>query len=64
MVAACRRVGEIDRARCRQWVLERFTVERMADGYERAYTLVQKRSFRSVAPEPEPAEFRESEAKT
>jgi hypothetical protein len=44
MVAAGRRVGEIDRARCRQWVLERFTVERMADGYERPHTLVQKRS--------------------
>jgi glycosyltransferase involved in cell wall biosynthesis len=51
MVQAVRRVGEIDRALCRQWVLERFSVERMADGYERVYQLVHKRSFRSVAPE-------------
>jgi glycosyltransferase involved in cell wall biosynthesis len=51
MVQAVRRVGEIDRARCRRWVLDRFSVERMADGYERVYRLVQKRSFRSVAPE-------------
>ena len=49
MVQAVHRIGEIDRARCRQWVLERFSVERMADGYERVYRLVQKRSFRSVA---------------
>ena len=63
MVVACRRFGEIDRAHCRRWVLERFTVERMADGYERAYTLVPKRSFRSAAPELEPAEYREAEAR-
>jgi glycosyltransferase involved in cell wall biosynthesis len=64
MVAACHRVGEIDRSRCRQWVPEQFTVERMADGYERAYELVQRRSFRSVAPEPEPAAYAQTEAKT
>jgi glycosyltransferase involved in cell wall biosynthesis len=64
MVAACHRIGEIDRTRCRQWVLEQFTVERMADGYERAYRLVQRRSFRSVAPEPEPAAPVATEAMT
>jgi glycosyltransferase involved in cell wall biosynthesis len=63
MVAACRRVGEIDRSRCRQWVLEQFTVERMADGYERAYSLAQKRSFRSVAPGAEPAARVETEVR-
>jgi glycosyltransferase involved in cell wall biosynthesis len=55
MVEACRRVSEIDRQRCRRWVLERFTVERMADGYESVFELVARRSFRSVLPEPVPA---------
>jgi glycosyltransferase involved in cell wall biosynthesis len=41
MVEACRRVGEIDRRRCREWVLERFTVERMAGSYEDVYRRVQ-----------------------
>ena len=35
----------------------------MADGYERAYSLAQKRSFRSVAPEPEPAARVETEVR-
>jgi glycosyltransferase involved in cell wall biosynthesis len=55
MVECCRRVQEIDRHACRRWVLEQFTVERMADGYERAYRIAQNRSFRSVSPETEPA---------
>jgi glycosyltransferase involved in cell wall biosynthesis len=32
-----RRLGEIDRARCRRSVIERFSVTAMADGYERIY---------------------------
>ena len=37
MIAAVRSIDAIDRRECRQVVRERFTVERMADGYERAY---------------------------
>jgi glycosyltransferase involved in cell wall biosynthesis len=36
-VAAIGRVGEIDRAACRQSVAERFTVGRMADRYLELY---------------------------
>ena len=36
-VEAVKRVHEIDRAACRRWVEERFTVERMVDGYEAVY---------------------------
>jgi glycosyltransferase involved in cell wall biosynthesis len=51
MVEAVRRLGEIDRRRCRERVLEAFTVERMASGYEEVFRVVARRSFRSVAPE-------------
>lgn len=37
LVAAVRRVDSIDRASCRKWALERFSVKRMVDDYERAY---------------------------
>ena len=31
------RLQTLDRAHCRQWVQERFSVEQMIDGYERLY---------------------------
>jgi glycosyltransferase involved in cell wall biosynthesis len=37
MVEAVRNIGTIDRGWCRQWALESFSVERMADGYEAVY---------------------------
>ncbi|HEY1372246.1 MAG TPA: glycosyltransferase family 4 protein [Candidatus Binatia bacterium] len=37
MVDAVRSVGNIDRARCRAWVAEGFSVARMIDGYEAVY---------------------------
>jgi glycosyltransferase involved in cell wall biosynthesis len=37
MVDAVTRVGQLDRAACRQRVAEKFSAEVMADGYERAY---------------------------
>jgi glycosyltransferase involved in cell wall biosynthesis len=39
-VAAIGRVGEIDRRRCRQAVIERFTVDRMADRYLALYRTI------------------------
>lgn len=36
-VDAVKRVDVIDRAECRRWVEQRFSVERMADDYERVY---------------------------
>lgn len=36
-VAALDRIAEIDRAGCRQHVIENFSVQRMADGYEAVY---------------------------
>ena len=37
LVAACHRVGDLDRAECRRMVLERFSPARMAEGYENVY---------------------------
>lgn len=37
LVEAIGRIGEIDRAACRKHVEERFTVEKMVDGYEALY---------------------------
>lgn len=37
MVAALKKVPQIDRAACRRRVEENFTVEKMVDGYERVY---------------------------
>ncbi len=37
LVEACGRVGEVDRAECRRYVLERFSPQHMAEGYERVY---------------------------
>jgi glycosyltransferase involved in cell wall biosynthesis len=39
MVETVQRIDELDRARCRNWVQERFSVERMVDGYERLYEM-------------------------
>lgn len=37
MVEALQQVERLDRQRCREWVREKFSVERMVDGYERLY---------------------------
>ena len=37
MVEAIFRTERLDRERCREWVRERFSVERMVEGYERLY---------------------------
>jgi glycosyltransferase involved in cell wall biosynthesis len=37
LVEACRKVGGLDRAECRRWVVERFSPSRMAEGYESVY---------------------------
>ena len=37
MVEMLDRIDTLDRARCREWVEERFSVERMVDGYEGLY---------------------------
>ena len=40
MVEMTRRIAALDRASCREWVKERFSVEQMVDGYERLYRAV------------------------
>ena len=40
MVDTIQRVETLDRARCRNWVRERFSVEQMVEGYERLYKSV------------------------
>jgi glycosyltransferase involved in cell wall biosynthesis len=40
MVAAIHTVDRLDRRRCRDWVEERFTVEKMVEGYEMLYRRV------------------------
>jgi glycosyltransferase involved in cell wall biosynthesis len=37
MIAAVGAVEKIDRRRCRRWVAERFSVERMVESYETLY---------------------------
>ena len=37
LVEACQRVNGLDREECRNWVLERFSPDRMAAGYELVY---------------------------
>jgi len=37
MVDAIHRIESLDRRRCREWVQENFSVERMVEGYERLY---------------------------
>lgn len=37
MIDALRTVERLDRKRCREWVQENFSVERMVDGYEKLY---------------------------
>jgi hypothetical protein len=39
MVAMTHRVETLDRARCRSWVEEHFSVQQMIEGYERLYRL-------------------------
>jgi glycosyltransferase involved in cell wall biosynthesis len=39
MVDILGRIGALDRARCRSWVEEHFSVEQMVDGYERLYKI-------------------------
>jgi len=42
MVLACDRVSSLDRRACRQHVEQNFSADRMAEGYERVYTLVRE----------------------
>lgn len=37
MIEAIKKIGSIDRKKCRQWVEKNFTVEKMAEGYEKIY---------------------------
>jgi glycosyltransferase involved in cell wall biosynthesis len=39
MLDVVKRVETLDRARCRAWVQERFSVDQMVDGYERLYKI-------------------------
>jgi glycosyltransferase involved in cell wall biosynthesis len=39
MVDILDRIGTLDRARCRSWVEQHFSVEQMVDGYERLYQI-------------------------
>jgi hypothetical protein len=37
LVEACALAGDLDRAACRRWALERFCIGRMVDDYEDVY---------------------------
>jgi glycosyltransferase involved in cell wall biosynthesis len=39
MIETIRRIERLDRAFCRDWVRERFSLEQMVDGYERLYKM-------------------------
>jgi glycosyltransferase involved in cell wall biosynthesis len=40
LVDACKKIDSLDRAECRRWVIERFSPQRMAEGYESVYAHV------------------------
>ena len=40
MVEMTRRIGTMDRGRCRDWVEQHFSVAQMVDGYERLYRMI------------------------
>jgi len=40
LVEAIKRVGELDRAGCRKYVEEKFTIDKMVEGYENVYKKV------------------------
>lgn len=40
MIASVQQIGRLDRRACRMHVAERFSVERMVDGYEAVYRRV------------------------
>ncbi len=42
MRGAIKRIDEIDRQACRDWVAERFTINNMTDGYEAIYKKLMK----------------------
>jgi glycosyltransferase involved in cell wall biosynthesis len=44
MIDAMQRIERLDRARCRDWVRERFSVEQMVEGYERLYKMAVRHS--------------------
>jgi glycosyltransferase involved in cell wall biosynthesis len=56
MVEAVKRIDVIDRADCRRWVEQRFSVERMVDGYEQVYAELQRGRRVSNAAQKGPAE--------
>lgn len=43
MVRATKKIKNIDRKKCREWVEKRFTVQTMVDGYEKAYYKILER---------------------
>ncbi len=43
MVEAVKKIGTIERAQCREWVEQNFSVEKMVDGYEALYTKLSKK---------------------
>lgn len=51
MVQAIKKIDQIDREECRKWVKERFTMEKMIDGYEEIFNKILKRKKFSRAPE-------------
>lgn len=51
MVQAIKKIDQIDREECRKWVKERFTMEKMIDGYEEIFYKILKRKKFSRAPD-------------
>lgn len=44
MIEALQGIDKIDRRRCREWVAENFSIERMVEGYERLYQSVARQA--------------------
>jgi glycosyltransferase involved in cell wall biosynthesis len=57
MVEMTHRVPSLDRAVCRNWVQQHFSIEQMVDGYEQLYRKAASGHWSSKN-EPEPRQFR------
>ena len=51
MVQAIKKIDQIDREKCRKWVEEKFTVEKMVQGYEKIFyrILARQKSSKSTS---------------
>ena len=53
MIDMIQQIDTLDRARCRDWVRERFSVGQMVDSYERLYKMAMRKAEARIYPDAE-----------